>query len=127
MTLLKADTHHSYIRKVDSTARIIAASLFLHPGLLFVDSIHFQYNGMLLGILLLSLVAARDVSESYPPHRDSMCYLTSFQHNLPACALFFAVLLNFKHIFVYLAPPYLVYLFRAHCFGSQGAQDEVPF
>lgn len=43
------------------TAYIIAASVLLHPGLLIVDHIHFQYNGFLLGILLWSLVAARDV------------------------------------------------------------------
>jgi hypothetical protein len=59
----------SYIRNADSTARIIAASLFLHPGLIFIDSIHFQYNGMLLGILLLSLVAARDVSKLFSKFR----------------------------------------------------------
>lgn len=51
-----------YIRPSDPTTRIIAASLFLHPGLLLVDSIHFQYNGMLLGLLVLSLTCARDVS-----------------------------------------------------------------
>ena len=44
------------------TAFLIAASVLLHPGLIMVDHIHFQYNGMLLGILLWSLVAAREVS-----------------------------------------------------------------
>ncbi|KAK9894260.1 glycosyltransferase family 57 protein [Cystobasidium minutum MCA 4210] len=91
---------YRYIKSSDSTTRVIAASLFLHPGLLIVDSIHFQYNGMLLGLLLLSLVQARD-------------------GKLASSAFFFAVLLNFKHIFVYLAPPYLVYLLRAYCFSGQ--------
>ena len=40
---------------------LIAAALLLHPGLIIVDHIHFQYNGFLLGILLWSIWAARQV------------------------------------------------------------------
>ncbi|GAA6042056.1 hypothetical protein JCM8097_004084 [Rhodosporidiobolus ruineniae] len=83
------------------TAFLIAASVVFHPGLIIVDHIHFQYNGFLLGILLWSLIAARD-------------------NNLYACAALFAVLLNFKHIFVYLALPYFVFLLRRHCYPPGG-------
>ncbi|WAQ83698.1 hypothetical protein PtA15_4A146 [Puccinia triticina] len=76
-----------------------AASLFLHPGLIIVDHIHFQYNGFLLGILLWSIWAARE---------KRFCLSAGL----------FASLLNLKHIFIYLAPPFLVYLFRAHCMGT---------
>lgn len=41
---------------------VIAAALLLHPGLIIVDHIHFQYNGFLFGILLWSIWAAREVS-----------------------------------------------------------------
>ena len=44
--------------------RIISASLFLHPGFLIVDHIHFQYNGFMFGILLWSLLMARNVCSS---------------------------------------------------------------
>ncbi len=37
-----------------------------------------------------------------------------------ACAALFATLLNFKHIFVYLALPFVVFLFRRHCFTPAG-------
>ncbi|BGP55818.1 glycosyl transferase [Rhodotorula sphaerocarpa] len=83
--------------KPDSaTAQILAISLVTHPGLLIVDHIHFQYNGFLLGILLLSILAARN-------------------DNLRGCAALFAVLLDFKHIYIYLALPYFVFLLRRHC------------
>jgi alpha-1,3-glucosyltransferase len=45
-----------------TTQRIISASIFLHPGFLIVDHIHFQYNGFLFGILLWSIFMARHVS-----------------------------------------------------------------
>ncbi|KAL1944253.1 hypothetical protein VTO73DRAFT_3438 [Trametes versicolor] len=81
--------------------RIISASLFLHPGFLIVDHIHFQYNGFMFGILLWSLLMARNGRKL-------------------ASGFLFAVLLNFKHIYLYLAPAYFVYLLRSYCLSPTG-------
>ncbi|EIN10737.1 glycosyltransferase family 57 protein [Punctularia strigosozonata HHB-11173 SS5] len=83
-----------------NTQRIVLASLFAHPGFLIVDHIHFQYNGFMFGILLWSLVMARE------------------GHNLIS-GLLFAVLLNFKHIYMYIAPAYFVYMLRSYCMTAQ--------
>ncbi|KAJ7228769.1 glucosyltransferase [Mycena pura] len=84
-----------------STQRIISASLFLHPGFLIVDHMHFQYNGFMFGIMLWSILMARN-------------------GNKLASGILFAVLLNFKHIYMYLAPAYFVYLLRAFCTSPSG-------
>ncbi|EKM59372.1 glycosyltransferase family 57 protein [Phanerochaete carnosa HHB-10118-sp] len=84
-----------------SVQRIISASLFLHPGFLIVDHIHFQYNGFMFGILLWSILMARN-------------------GNKLASGFLFAVLLNFKHIYMYLAPAYFIYLLRAFCLSPSG-------
>ncbi|KAJ7047479.1 glucosyltransferase [Mycena alexandri] len=84
-----------------STQRIISASLFLHPGFLIVDHIHFQYNGFMFGIMLWSILMARN-------------------GNKLASGILFAVLLNFKHIYMYLAPAYFVYLLRSFCISPSG-------
>jgi alpha-1,3-glucosyltransferase len=78
-------------------AHAVALSILLSPGLLIIDHIHFQYNGFLYGILILSLVLARKESTM----------LTS--------AILFAGLLCLKHIYLYLAPAYFVYLLRTYC------------
>lgn len=83
------------------TQRIISASLFLHPGFLIVDHIHFQYNGFMFGILLWSILMARN-------------------GNKLACGILFAVLLNLKHIYMYLAPAYFIYLLRSFCMSPSG-------
>ncbi|KAG5718760.1 Ribonucleoside-diphosphate reductase small chain [Termitomyces sp. T112] len=83
------------------TQRIISASLFLHPGFLIIDHIHFQYNGFMFGILLWSILMARN-------------------GNKLACGVLFAVLLNFKHIYMYLAPAYFIYLLRGFCMTPSG-------
>lgn len=77
-------------------AYVIASSLVLSPGLLIVDHIHFQYNGMMYGILVLCITCAR-----------LRRYLL--------CGFWFATLLCFKHIYLYLAPAVFVFLLRAYC------------
>ncbi|KJZ73462.1 Dolichyl pyrophosphate Glc1Man9GlcNAc2 alpha-1,3-glucosyltransferase [Hirsutella minnesotensis 3608] len=82
-------------------AQVAALSVFLSPGLLIIDHIHFQYNGFMYGILVLSLVLAR-------------CKST-----LLHSGLVFAALLCFKHIHLYLAPAYFVFLLRAYCLSAR--------
>ena len=68
----------------------------LNCGLLIVDHIHFQYNGFLFSILFFSI---------YNLAKGQMLW----------SAFWFAVLLNFKHIFLYVAPAYGIFFFRAYC------------
>ncbi|OAY75378.1 putative dolichyl pyrophosphate Glc1Man9GlcNAc2 alpha-1,3-glucosyltransferase [Ananas comosus] len=71
------------------------------PALLLVDHIHFQYNGYLLGILLLSLAFLEEGSDL-------------------AGGIAFAVLICSKHLFLVAAPVYFVYLLRHYCAGGFG-------
>lgn len=82
-------------------SQVAALSILLSPGLLIIDHIHFQYNGFMYGILVLSLVLARN--------KDSLL----------GSGLVFAALLCFKHIYLYLAPAYFVFLLRAYCLSPK--------
>ncbi|KAK3391733.1 Dolichyl pyrophosphate Glc1Man9GlcNAc2 alpha-1,3-glucosyltransferase [Sordaria brevicollis] len=93
---------------VDSThgvskraAQAAAVSILLSPGLLIIDHIHFQYNGVMYGILIASLVLAKK------------------KLSLLASGLVFAALLCMKHIYLYLAPAYFVYLLRVYCLSPK--------
>uniref|UniRef100_T1JIW9 Alpha-1,3-glucosyltransferase n=1 Tax=Strigamia maritima TaxID=126957 RepID=T1JIW9_STRMM len=76
---------------------ILSMMLFGNAGLLLVDHIHFQYNGFLFGFLLISIARM-------------------LQHKHLESAFWFCILLNLKHIYLYFAPAYFVYLLRSYCF-----------
>jgi alpha-1,3-glucosyltransferase len=82
-------------------AQAAAISVFLSPGLLIIDHIHFQYNGAMYGVLIASLVLARQ------------------KDRLLSSGLLFAGLLCMKHIYAYLAPAYFVYLLRVYCLSPK--------
>jgi alpha-1,3-glucosyltransferase len=82
-------------------AHAVALSILLSPGLLIIDHIHFQYNGFLYGWLILSLVMAKEQSSMLPS------------------GVLFAILLCLKHIYLYIAPAYFVYLLRQYCLSPK--------
>ena len=75
---------------------VLAMLLLLNPGLLLVDHIHFQYNGFLSGVFLLSI-------------------LRMMEGRFVQSSLWFTVLLNLKHIYLYAAPAYFIFILRFHC------------
>ena len=90
----------------DGRRRGLGLALTLcNPGLLLVDHVHFQYNGALYALLLLSLAALLRGGGAGGAG--------------PGGALLggvlFAALLNAKHIFLYFLPPVFVFLLRGHC------------
>ena len=89
---------------------IISTILILfNPGILMLDHVHFQYNGMLLGLLLISIgfMTRGSTLPSKPSQRIN---------NDIMAAITFALLLTMKHLYLTLAPLYFVYLLRHHCF-----------
>ncbi|KAL6098227.1 alg8 [Pungitius sinensis] len=85
---------------------VLAVLLLWNFGLLVVDHLHFQYNGFLFGVLLLSLAK-------------------HLQHRHLQGALLFSILLNLKHIYLYMAPAYGVYLLRSYCFTQDHRDGSV--
>ncbi|XP_075808763.1 dolichyl pyrophosphate Glc1Man9GlcNAc2 alpha-1,3-glucosyltransferase isoform X4 [Microtus pennsylvanicus] len=85
---------------------ILSVLLLWNFGLLIVDHIHFQYNGFLSGLMLLSIARI-------------------FQKRHMEAAFLFAVLLHFKHIYLYVAPAYGIYLLRSYCFTASKPDGSV--
>ncbi|XP_029174569.1 probable dolichyl pyrophosphate Glc1Man9GlcNAc2 alpha-1,3-glucosyltransferase [Nylanderia fulva] len=110
-TVIFADLMLAYgVREISGTfckslnGHVIFVFLSLcNMGLLIVDHIHFQYNGFLLGILLISMSKVSKIGKE-------MSVLQG--------AIWFAILLNLKHLYMYIAPAYIVWLLKSYCLNS---------
>lgn len=78
----------------------VALLLLFQPGLIIIDHIHFQYNGLLSGFFLMSIA---EVVRNRHVH----------------ATIWFSLLLNLKHIYLYAAPAYGVYIFTNYCIGRK--------
>lgn len=103
--LISILTSSSFVKTAPSNlkrpSQAAALSILLSPGLLIIDHIHFQYNGFMYGLLILSLVMARNEGTKL------------------ASGILFAILLCLKHIYLYLAPAYFVFLLSGYCLGPK--------
>lgn len=105
--------------------------IVFNPGLLWLDHIHFQYNGMLLGILLASLgcfmmannakaavlatlSATKQTSTTTNGDTTERFFAAYDFYTLSGAALF-ALLLNLKHLYLPLAPLFFCYLLERYC------------
>ena len=107
------------------TARLTFILIVTNPGLIMLDHIHFQYNGMLLGILLCSIACIIRGASGNTQQDKGQISTTSKQAWELLGASFFALLLSMKHLYMTLAPLYLVYLFRHHCFLAKKDKTSV--
>lgn len=105
LLLIAATWLYLSVSKLSESQQMQAFALVVfNAGLLLVDHVHFQYNGVLMGLLVLCIYCAQ--AERYV---------------LLAAA--FSVLVLMKHLFVPLAPVFAVFLIQRHCFvkNSTGA------
>lgn len=79
---------------------LFSSSLFI------VDHIHFQYNGMLIGLLLMSAVLVQN-------------------KRFYAGAILYMILIYLKHIYLFCAPVYFVYFLRNHVLSVKRLADRI--
>lgn len=89
--------------------------IVLNPALLWLDHVHFQYNGLVLGILLGSLGL---LMHGNNVKSNTLAYDL---YHLGGAALF-ALLLNLKHLYLPLAPLYFCYLLEKYCLAKPGTR-----
>jgi len=72
---------------------VLLISIQFYAGLVIIDNMHFQYNGILFGLFFISLG-----------------FIAKKKYILGA--IFYAICLCMKHIFIYFAPAYFIFYFQ---------------
>jgi len=108
----------------------------LNPGFLWLDHVHFQYNGLLLGILMGSVscllraggrrrAPADDDDFDYPDGRSKRRRRSDLLLLLGAAL--FAMLLTMKHLYLTLSLWYAAFLLRSFCYVCRDEDDKPKF
>jgi len=106
LLVLAAYLYVSSVKMPEPSKWAVFLMVVFNAGLILVDHIHFQYNGILMGLLVLCVSCA--VAEKY-------AYM----------AVVFSILVLMKHLFVPLAPVVGVYLIVKFCFVKKDACGSV--
>lgn len=92
--------------------------IVLNPALLWLDHIHFQYNGMMIGILLACLgcfMMGNNVAAIPTENTQAVVQPLAYDLYHLAGAALYALLLNLKHLYLPLAPLFFCYLLERYC------------
>ena len=111
----QATTKSSTTTTTSTTSYLTFFLIVSNPGLILLDHIHFQYNGMLLGLLLLSISCMVRGASVAATGTSSSSTSSSQIWELLSAAIY-AILLTMKHLYITLAPLYFFYLLRRHCY-----------
>lgn len=95
--------------------------VLMNSGLIMLDHVHFQYNGMLLGILLASIGCIMTSIRKYEETKSNV-FLYDWMG-----AVLFALLVTFKHLYITVAPAYFFYLLRRCCFIRNASSQDLKF
>ena len=110
LTVILSDLVYFYacfrlVQSVQKEKQVLSfVAVYVNWGLFLLDNIHFQYNSMMYGILIMAIVYAREQS-----------WFKS--------ALMYAVLLNFKHLFIVSAPAFGILYLKMKVFNQRRAVD----
>lgn len=91
-------------KKTDKSTLVVTLLLLLNNGLLFIDHIHFQYNGILMGLLIY-------------------CCSFVYTRQYVALTVTFSILVLSKHLFAPLVIIFGVYLLRFYCLDADNATN----
>ena len=97
-----------YRNNLEDPTTILFSLIVFNAGLILVDNIHFQYNGMLLGILIFVIAQA---------HRAQYLSMSSL----------FSLLVLSKHLFAPLSPLFAIYLIKSYCLEKSAPESERVF
>ena len=93
---------------------LVFAFLTFHPTLLWLDHVHFQYNGTMLGLLLISIgLLLHGNNNTKNNNHNSMRYPEHMCHIL--AIVVFSLLLTLKHLYLTNSLWYMVYVLRRYC------------
>ena len=107
-----------------SRSNIALVLLWSNSGLIILDHVHFQYNGMLLGILLASIgMMLRSIKVQRHKNADNNEFSTKTYDLIGA--FLFVLLLTFKHMYLTLSPIYFFYLLRRFCFVEKATASPI--
>ena len=92
-----------------NSAILVFLVLFFHPALLWLDHVHFQYNGTMLGVLMISLscLLHANIGAASSRRKDHYYYWIA--------TMTFGFLLTMKHLYLTNSLWFVVYVFRRYC------------